>query len=60
MNGYELLKFIYGKYNELNSLKKYTQKDDVMYKIIEAKLDTLKDIEKMIDGKMTTDIIFSD
>jgi hypothetical protein len=53
---YALLKFIYAKYNELNSLKKYTQ-DEVMLKVIEAKQDTLNDMEKVLKNEITQNIL---
>ena len=55
---YAILKFIYAKYNELNSIKKYVT-DDVTLKIIEAKQDTLNDMEKVIESTITANILNS-
>lgn len=54
MNKANLLKAVYGKYNELDSLKKYID-DENAIKIIEAKQDTLNDIEDMIKQSFTYD-----
>jgi hypothetical protein len=55
-NNYTLMKFIYAKYNELDSLKKYIE-DDVSLKIIEAKQDTLNDMEKVLKSMVTQNIL---
>lgn len=49
-----ILKAVYGKYNELESLKKYIKDEDAI-KIIEAKQDTLNDVEQIIKGSYTID-----
>jgi hypothetical protein len=46
---WEILSHIYAKHNELDSLKKYA--DEEMLKIIEAKQDTLSDMEKLLTSK---------
>lgn len=49
MDNETLLKFIYAKYNELESLKTHI-KDDASRQIIEAKQDTLSDMEDLLKG----------
>ena len=51
---HEILRYVYAKYNELDSIKKYTE-DEVMLKIIAAKQDTLSDMEKVIRSKQASD-----
>ena len=48
----KLLYMLLAKYNELDSLKKHI-KDDNALAIIEAKQDTLDDIEKMVKSLKT-------
>jgi hypothetical protein len=54
LSKHNILKAIYGKYNELESLKKYIN-DENAIKIIEAKQDTLDDVEEMIKQSYTVD-----
>lgn len=51
-----LLKFIYAKYNELDSLKKHIT-DENSLKIIEAKQDTLTDMEIVLKNEITSNIL---
>lgn len=53
---YVLLKYIYGKFNELESLKKLVE-DEATLKIIQAKQDTLNDMEKVVKSEITQNVL---
>jgi len=54
MSKASIIKAIHGKYNELESLKKYID-DENAIKIIEAKQDTLNDVEEIVKNSYTFD-----
>lgn len=55
-DNYTIMKYIYAKYNELDSIKKYTN-DEILLKVIQAKQDTLNDMEKIINSAITKNIL---
>jgi hypothetical protein len=56
MNKYELLRIIYAKYNELDAVKKHVN-DQHAISVIEAKQDTLNDIEKILQSGLGGELL---